>query len=68
MLLVVTVVLVTLAAVNAIFINRATGQDARRFSAVTRSLGATPSQIIAGLVAAQVLPATAGAMLGIPAG
>ena len=42
--------------------------DARRFSALARSLGATPQQTVAGLSAAQLLPALAGALLGIPIG
>ena len=67
-LLTVTIMLVALAAVNAIFITRATVQDSRHTSAVTRALGATPQQVTAGLSAAQVLPATAGALLGIPGG
>ena len=68
MLLTVTIMLVTLAALNAIFITRATVQDSGHTSAVTRALGATPQQVTAGLAAAQVLPATAGALLGIPGG
>ncbi len=68
MLLIVTIMLVALAAVNATFITRATVQDSRHASAVTRALGATPQQVTAGLSAAQVLPATAGAILGIPGG
>ncbi len=67
-LLVVTVVMVILAAANAIFTTWATVLDARRFSAIARSLGATPKQTVAGLSAAQLLPALAGAILGIPAG
>jgi len=67
-LLVVTVVMVILAASNAIFTTWATVLDARRFSAIARSLGATPQQTVAGLSAAQLLPALAGALLGIPAG
>ncbi len=67
-LLIVTIMLVALASVNAIFITRATVQDSRHTSAVTRALGATPQQVTAGLSAAQVLPATAGAILGIPGG
>ena len=43
MLLIVTVMLVALAAVNAIFITRATVQDSRHTSAVTRALGARSS-------------------------
>ena len=67
-LLLVTIMLVALAVVNAIFITRATVQDSRHACAVTRALGATPQQVSAGLSAAQVLPATAGALAGIPGG
>jgi FtsX-like permease family len=67
-LLLITVTLVTLAAVNAIFITWATALDARRSSALARALGATPEQVSVGLSAAQVLPALAGAALGIPGG
>jgi predicted lysophospholipase L1 biosynthesis ABC-type transport system permease subunit len=67
-LLLITLALVTLAAVNAIFITWATALDARRSSALARALGATPEQVSAGLSAAQVLPALAGAALGIPGG
>lgn len=67
-LLIVTIMLVALAAVNVIFITRATVQDTRHTSAVTRALGATPQQVTAGLSAAQVLPAAAGAIVGIPGG
>jgi putative ABC transport system permease protein len=67
-LLVITVMLVALAAVNAIFITWATVHDARHSSALARALGATPRQVAAALSAAQVLPALAGAILGIPAG
>jgi ABC-type lipoprotein release transport system permease subunit len=67
-LLLITITLVTLAAVNAIFITWATALDARHSSALARALGATPQQVSAGLSAAQVLPALAGALLGIPGG
>jgi len=67
-LLVITITLVTLAAVNAIFITWAAALDARRSSALARALGATPDQVSAGLSASQVLPAIAGAIMGIPAG
>jgi ABC-type antimicrobial peptide transport system permease subunit len=67
-LLIVTFMLVALAAVNAVFITRTTVQDSRHASAVTRALGATPGQITAGLCAAQVLPALVGAVLGITGG
>jgi putative ABC transport system permease protein len=67
-LLLITITLVTLAAVNAIIITWATALDARHSSALARALGATPQQVSAGLSAAQVLPALAGAALGIPGG
>jgi ABC-type lipoprotein release transport system permease subunit len=67
-LLVITITLVALAAVNAVFITWATALDARRPSALARVLGATPQQVSAGLSLAQVLPALAGAILGIPGG
>jgi ABC-type antimicrobial peptide transport system permease subunit len=67
-LLVVTIMLVALAAMNAIFITRATVQDSRHTCAVTRALGATPDQLVVALSAAQVLPALLGAIVGIPGG
>jgi ABC-type lipoprotein release transport system permease subunit len=67
-LLVITVSLVALAAVNVIFVTWATALDARHSSALARALGATPQQVSTGLSAAQVLPALAGALLGIPGG
>jgi ABC-type lipoprotein release transport system permease subunit len=67
-LLVITVMLVALAAVNAIVITWTTALDARHSSALARALGATPREVSAGLSAAQVLPALTGAVLGIPGG
>jgi putative ABC transport system permease protein len=67
-ILALTIVLVTLAAVNAITTAWATAVDARHSSAVTRVLGATPRQLAAGLGVAQVLPALPGALVAIPAG
>jgi putative ABC transport system permease protein len=67
-LLVVTVAMVVLAAVDAVVTSWATVLDTRRFSAVVRSLGATPRQSAAGLSAAQLLPALIGGIIGIPAG
>lgn len=67
-LLVITVTLVALAALNAIFVTWATALDARHTSALARALGATPQQVSTGLSAAQVLPALAGAVLGILGG
>ncbi len=67
-MMVFTVALVALAAVNAVLITWAMVVDARRSSAVARALGATPGQVSAGLSGAQVLPALIGALLGIPGG
>jgi putative ABC transport system permease protein len=67
-LLLIAIMLAAQAAVNAICIAWSTALDARRSSALTRALGATPDQVSAGLSAAQALPALAGAILGLPAG
>jgi putative ABC transport system permease protein len=64
----ITISLVTLAALTVIFAAMATVLDARRPSAVTLALGATPQQVRAGLVIAQVIPALPGAILGLPLG
>ena len=65
-MLVLTVSLVALAAVNAIVVTWATALDARHSSALARALGATHSRSAQGSPAAQVLPALVGAALGIP--
>jgi ABC-type antimicrobial peptide transport system permease subunit len=67
-LLVITITLVALAAVNAIVITWANALDNKHSSALARALGATPQQVSTGLSTAQVLPALAGALLGIPGG
>jgi putative ABC transport system permease protein len=67
-LLVITVTLVALAAVNAVFVTWATALDAKHASALARALGATPRQVSTGLSVAQVLPALVGAALGIAGG
>ena len=67
-LTVLTILLVTLAALTAVFTALATVLDARRASAVTLALGATPQQVRAGLVTAQIIPALPGAILGLPLG
>jgi putative ABC transport system permease protein len=64
----ITISLVALAALTAVFAALATVLDARRASAVTLALGATPQQVRAGLVMAQVIPALPGAILGLPLG
>ena len=68
MLTVITVMLVTLAVLNAIFTTWATVIDAKRASALMRALGARVRQVSTGLVVAQVLAALPGAILGIPLG
>jgi putative ABC transport system permease protein len=67
-LMILTVVLLTLAAVNAIFTAWVTALDARHPSALARAFGATPEQLTAGLSLAQVLPALLGAIVGVPLG
>ena len=67
-MLVLTISLVALAAINAIVVTWATALDATHSSALARALGATPQQVSAGLSAAQVLPALVGAVLAIPGG
>lgn len=64
-LLVWTVTLLALAAVNAVVLTWATVVDTRHATALARALGATPRDVTAALAAAQVLPALAGAILGI---
>ncbi|MDT5029090.1 MAG: putative transport system permease protein, partial [Micromonosporaceae bacterium] len=64
-LLVWTVLLLCLAAVNAIVITWATVIDNRHASALTRALGATPQEVTLALATAQVLPALLGAVLGV---
>jgi putative ABC transport system permease protein len=68
MLAVITILLVLLAALNAIFTAWATVTDARRASALMRALGARTRQVSSGLVVTQVLSALPGAIVGIPLG
>jgi putative ABC transport system permease protein len=68
MLAVITILLVVLAALNAIFTTWATVIDARRTSALMRALGARDTQVGSGLVVAQVLAALPGAIAGVPLG
>ena len=62
---IVSVMLVVLAAVNALFIAWATALDTRRPAGLMRALGATQAQVTAGLSLAQLGPALAGALIGI---
>jgi ABC-type antimicrobial peptide transport system permease subunit len=68
MLTVITIMIVTLAVLNALFTTWAMVLDARRSSALMRALGARARQVSSGLVIAQVLSALPGAILGIPLG
>jgi len=68
MLVVLTVALLALAVLNAIVTAWATVLESRRSSALTRALGASPRELTSGLVAAQLLPALPGAVIGIPLG
>jgi ABC-type lipoprotein release transport system permease subunit len=65
---IISVMLVLLAAVNAVFIAWTTAIDARHPTALARALGATPAQITTGLSVALLPPALLGALLGIPGG
>jgi putative ABC transport system permease protein len=67
-LILVSIPLLVLAAINALFIAWSTAIDARQPLAIARALGATPRQITVGLSSAQVIPALPGTILGIPAG
>ena len=62
MLGVITVMLVALALLNAIFTTWATVLDARRASAVMRALGARARQVSLGLIVAQVTSAIPGTL------
>ena len=68
MLLVITIMLITLSALNAIFTAWAKVLDARRPSALMRALGARSEQVSTGLLVAQVLSALPGRHRGRPAG
>ena len=68
MLTVLTITLLVIAALNAIFTTWATVIDARRASALMRALGARVPQVSSGLVVAQVLAALPGAIAGVPLG
>jgi putative ABC transport system permease protein len=68
MLAIITIMLVTLAALNALFTTWAMVLDAERSSALMQALGARARQVSSGLVVAQVLSAVPGAILGIPLG
>jgi len=60
--------LVALSALNTVLLGWSTAVQARRALTITRTLGATPGQVVTALCAAQLLPAVPGAAVGIPAG
>ena len=64
----ISLMLVLLAATNAIFIAWTTALETRRPAAVARALGATPRQVAIGLSVALLLPALLGALLGVVGG
>ncbi|HEY3867866.1 MAG TPA: FtsX-like permease family protein [Actinocrinis sp.] len=68
MLGVLTVMLVTLALLNAVFTTWAMVADAQRASAVLRALGARARQVSLGLVVAQVVAALPGTLAGVGLG
>ena len=65
---VITIMLIVLAAINAILITWATVIDGRHASALARALGATPQQVSEALTASQFLSVLPGSILGIPLG
>jgi putative ABC transport system permease protein len=67
-LIVLSVILVTLAAISTTFTAWAAVIDARIATALARALGATPRQVSAGLTTAQLFPGLVAACVGIPAG
>ncbi|WP_283135018.1 FtsX-like permease family protein [Rhizohabitans arisaemae] len=67
-LVLMTIMLIVQAAVNAVCVIWATTLDSRWSSALARALGATPGQVSAGLSAAQMLPTLAGSLLGLVMG
>ncbi|MDF5755067.1 ABC transporter permease [Spongiactinospora sp. TRM90649] len=68
LMLAVTALLIVLAVVNTITLTWTTAMEARASMAIARTLGATPGQITSGLAIAQLLPASAGAVIGVPLG
>ncbi|MGI5157915.1 FtsX-like permease family protein [Microbispora sp. CA-102843] len=67
-LLGVTLALMALSVLNTVFLGWSTAMQARRALAITRTLGATPGQVVTALCTAQLLPAVPALGAGIPAG
>ena len=68
LVLLLSAILVVLAAINAIFTSWATAIDAERTTALARALGATPRQVTGALTVAQLLPGLVAVFLGTPVG
>lgn len=64
----VTVALVALSVLNTVIVSWSAAVQSRRALAVTRTLGATPGQVIGALCTAQLLPAVGAIAVGIPIG
>jgi putative ABC transport system permease protein len=67
-LLAVTLALVALSTLNTVLLGWGTAVQARRALTITRTLGATPGQVVSALCVAQLLAAVPGVAAGIPAG
>ncbi|MEU1179362.1 ATP-binding cassette domain-containing protein [Streptomyces sp. NPDC005820] len=67
-LLAVTLALVALSTLNTVLLGWSTAVQARHTLTITRTLGATPGQVVAALCTAQLLPAVPAVAAGIPAG
>ncbi|MEU7240560.1 FtsX-like permease family protein [Streptomyces sparsogenes] len=67
-LLAVTLALVALSTLNTVLLGWSTAVQARRALTITRTLGATPGQVVTALCTAQLLPAVPGVAAGVPAG
>jgi putative ABC transport system permease protein len=63
-----TLLLAVMAAVNLVFVTRASAVDARRVLAVARTLGASPAEAAVGLGVAQLVPAVVGLAVGFSGG
>jgi putative ABC transport system permease protein len=63
-----TAVLLTVAAINVLFVTWATIIETRRTNALARALGASPRQVTAGLTATLAIAALIAALAGLPAG
>lgn len=67
-IMVLTVALLALAALNTMVVTWSTALDARRSLAVARAFGATPGQVTGALAIAQLPSAVLGTALGMPVG